>query len=92
MNVRPFDSALRFMVGSDSGGETEYLVELDAFDGNGRCACQHFQHRIEPELVAGHRFPSPVRCKHIKAAREYLTEAVIEKISAASTPPNAPRP
>lgn len=48
--ARPFDSSLRFMVPSNRKSDAEYLVELDAYNGVGKCCCAHFEMRIEPLL------------------------------------------
>lgn len=50
----PYDEALRYFVPSQSDPDgPPHLVELDAFDGNGMCSCQHFQCRCYPLLRRG---------------------------------------
>lgn len=41
-----------------------YEVQLDAFDGNGECDCDHFQMHLKPLLNQGHK-GTTLRCKHI---------------------------
>lgn len=48
-----FDSALRYLVQSDTDPDTKYLVELDAYHNNGRCVCEDFTMRLEPILKKG---------------------------------------
>ena len=45
-----YDSAMRYLVPSARDPETKYLVEVDAYNGNGRCVCEHFTMRCEPLL------------------------------------------
>ena len=49
----PFDAPLRFHVNSRTDAHVTYVVELDAYAGNGRCACTDFQIRFEPLLRRG---------------------------------------
>lgn len=72
MSCRFYDNAIRILVESESRN-VEHLVELDAFDWTGRCACEDFQFRCLPDLEKGVRDPS-LRCKHIKIAAEWLYE------------------
>lgn len=37
-----YDTALRFLVPSESDPHVNYLVELDSFGGNGECDCPAF--------------------------------------------------
>lgn len=88
MTVRRYDSPLRYFVGSASRPNTEHLVELDAFHGNGACQCENFDFNMRPILERrrhDHRNP-PIRCKHIKAAREFLADDIIRRLTQAHTP------
>lgn len=51
----PYDAALRYMVPSNhpTGPNDKYLVELDAYGGNGACCCKHYACRLEPLLRRG---------------------------------------
>lgn len=51
--VRRYDSRLRYLVTSRRPNVDPYLVELDAFDYNGECQCEHFACRLAPLLRAG---------------------------------------
>jgi hypothetical protein len=42
-----------------------YEIQLDAFDGNGECDCDHFQMYIKPLLKQGHK-GTTLRCKHLQ--------------------------
>lgn len=45
-----YDSAMRYMVPSARDPRERYLVEIDAYRGNGACCCMHFATRCEPLL------------------------------------------
>ena len=46
------DGNLRYFVPSNTEPtKPPYLVELDAYNGNGCCDCKHFQMRLEPLLT-----------------------------------------
>jgi hypothetical protein len=49
---------IRYAVPSESTPHETYVVDLDAYNGAGRCSCQHFICRLEP-LVA--KFYTPER-------------------------------
>jgi len=77
LEARPHpDGALRWIVTSSSRPEIEHLVDLDSYGGIGRCSCEHYQFRIEPELRDGRRVGAQ-RCGHILAARNCFTDAMI---------------
>lgn len=46
------DGHLRYLVPSNHTRD-KYVVELDAYDGNGMCSCRHFTCRCEPLLRRG---------------------------------------
>lgn len=48
-----YDSAMRYMVPSARDPNEKYLVEIDAYRGNGRCVCPHFEMRCEPLIKIG---------------------------------------
>src|SRR2546429_7605392 len=56
----------------------QHRVELDAYDGNGHCMCEHFQIRLNPMLKAGaKRNGDNYRCHHIKEAfNEFAMEVM----------------
>ncbi len=81
MSAQRFDSPLRYQVDSHTRGETKHLVEIDAYDGAGKCSCEHFTFRLEPLLKQGNITPSDAtRCHHIVEAREVFTDEVIKLI------------
>jgi hypothetical protein len=86
MEARIGDNPLRWGVTSRSRPEITHLVELDAFGGIGTCSCEHFQFRIAPDLREGQRIGSS-RCSHILVARAAFTDAMIQTLIRAKTPP-----
>ncbi len=52
-DVVAYDHLLRYHVPSRRKGVAPYLVQLDSFDGNGECQCEHFAMRLEPLLRRG---------------------------------------
>lgn len=83
MKVRPYDNPLRFIVTSQTEGESKnYIVQLDAYWCTGQCTCEDFQFRHEPILT---RRPSnddeSLRCKHIEAARQCFASHMIRLLS-----------
>ena len=52
-----------------------YLVDVDEYDGSGRCACRDFECNHEPYLsgkYAAEGYSPKRRCFHIAVAIEYL--------------------
>jgi hypothetical protein len=75
--------AMTYDVDSRSRGHlgTRHRVELDAWDGNGECVCEHFQWRLLPMLKAGAKTNGDnFRCHHIKEAREEFVSEVMSLI------------
>lgn len=88
MNVKPHEGLHRFFV-SSSGTDPEmagldYLVDLAAEHGIGRCGCKHWLHRISPRITAGEHpidlFDELFTCQHIAAARRYQYEELFWKL------------
>lgn len=77
--VQPFDSPLRFLVPSSTRPEP-WLVELDANDKFGKCACEHHMFRCQPAFDTGDVVETKHRCPHIRAARDFLLDQVIDKL------------
>lgn len=73
----------RFFVTSGTRLGHRHLVDLCAYYGNGWCNCEHFQGHIESKLkdIAKSNRPwnDDFRCKHIKAAREYLGRELVDR-------------
>jgi len=82
IRVTPIRGELkRFFVDSERPGQHPYLVDLDSYDGNGECACDNFRIRLVSKVQTEARKPKnqrwPMRCKHIKWAREYLLDKLL---------------
>lgn len=78
--IRHHDHPLRFWVPSETRYGLEHLVDISAYRQNGRCACEHFVYRCEPELRRG-ALPSPLlRCHHIEKARDFFISEMLDKI------------
>lgn len=76
MTIEPYDNPLRVLVSSETRPDIKHLVELDAYDGLGKCSCEAFSFRSEPlanpqDGTPADRSPG-LRCKHILAARDWL--------------------
>jgi hypothetical protein len=96
MNVQRQENILRYLVQSRSKVGVTHVVELDLYDGNGGCSCQHFTFRLEPLLKAGNRpeESDALRCDHIRAARRKLVDDIIRQATinaAIATAPPEPR-
>jgi hypothetical protein len=52
-SAEPYDGPLRYWVPSRRSKGGKYLVELDAYDGNGCCQCKDFAIHFEPLLKRG---------------------------------------
>lgn len=49
----PYDGSMRYMVPSARDPEEKYLVDVEAYRGNGKCVCPHFEFNIEPLISRG---------------------------------------
>jgi hypothetical protein len=98
--------AWRFHVASSEPDADPYLVDLDYYDGNGKCTCPNFEMRLEPKLAAGNA-DTFRQCKHIRAAMDAalpperlrdlalttLIRAGVYRLAiAAGSPPELPEP
>ena len=75
---------MRFLVRSRTEPGLRYLVDLESYNLNGECGCDHFGYHIRPELEGNHR-PEPkdrTRCWHIMQARRCLLDLFLEKLAA----------
>lgn len=65
-------------------------MELDAYNGNGRCSCPDFCCRMEPEVRADLKSGRPgawtekTRCKHIRLTRTYFLDRIIQEMAKAA--------
>jgi hypothetical protein len=78
--IQRHDSSTRWLVQSAALPEEWYLCDLMANHQIGRCTCPDFTFNKEPvaRLV---RIPSDdLRCKHLRAVREYLLNSLLQEI------------
>lgn len=82
MSAKVHDNPLRYLVASRTRDDIEHLVELDAYEGNGRCSCEQFTFRLEGELknTPDIKPSDATRCHHICEAREAFTDEIIKLI------------
>ena len=71
IGTEKFDHVLRYMVPSNhpekhAAPDAGYLVELDAYNGNGGCCCRHFNCRLEPLLKRHFTAQEAVRRQLVK--------------------------
>lgn len=69
------------MVESQRSGIPPYLVDLAGLDGNGICACEHFEYKIYKLVKAQMNLPwkqrVPICCIHIYDCREFFMQEII---------------
>jgi hypothetical protein len=84
MNITRQDDLLRYLVESRSRAGVTYVVELDLYELNGGCTCEHFNFRLEPMLKKGvtdAKNTDALRCAHIVAARRKLVDDIIAQVA-----------
>jgi len=91
MRIFPYDHVLRFRFESETRPDIAHVVDLGEYDGFGECSCEDFCYRVRPALLKNRSAlteragivdeGSLKRCKHITAAREYLVNQVIARVS-----------
>lgn len=86
LKVEPIPGEImRFHVESQRAGVPPYLVDLEALDLNGCCACENFEHRIFPLVKAQLTVPwdkrVPVLCIHLIDATEYFDRQLKKALS-----------
>lgn len=68
----PYDSPLRWLVGSRSDHEASYMVDLGSNGLMGECQCKAFLYKTKlPDKV--------YQCQHIRIARERFARWAIRK-------------
>jgi hypothetical protein len=83
MSAKRYDSPLRWHVDSHTRTGIKHLVELDAYDGNGRCSCENFTYRLEKVIAQPGATPSnSTRCSHILEARDECLDQVLKLVKA----------
>jgi hypothetical protein len=71
---------LRFHVRSRRQGVEPHLVDLEEWRLNGRCNCEHFEFRLQPELARGAKPGPAMRCWHIQLARQWFLDFVLSSV------------
>ena len=61
----------RFFVPSDRLGVDDYLIDLEAHNGDGQCDCPRWQIKCRTARRDGETDPKLIECKHIARAREH---------------------
>lgn len=80
MKVIPYNNALDYLVESRSR-RGHHFVDLAAHKGNGECSCEHFQFTLSGLLkLTGAKPSNFTRCDHIRAARNFLCDAVVAQL------------
>lgn len=85
--IKPFDGLTRYLVRSDVNPQNEYLVDLDAYWGIGKCSCAHHTYRMAPELERpgmkskALKIPDQFRCKHITLCRQLLGNELVNTLT-----------
>jgi hypothetical protein len=73
--INPFDPLMQqgeflvFTIHSRSRPRNPHRVDLEAFDGNGACDCEHFVFKLAPELKHGAEPSERYECWHIRQAK-----------------------
>lgn len=65
-----------YFVHSRTRASIYWRVDLEAYDWNGACDCEHFKFHCEPNLVRGAKASDDFRCYHIKMARSHVMDEV----------------
>jgi hypothetical protein len=79
MIITPFEGLTRYHAEPESKGQTEpYLIDLTLNGGIGWCDCPHFRCRLAPQIHGTATDDESNRCKHIRAARDYLAKQLLE--------------
>lgn len=79
--IRQADCKTRWWVSSQSRPDVEHLVDLMFYHQIGKCTCERFSFGLEPIARLATRPTDNLRCKHIRAAREALMDALLWQIS-----------
>lgn len=79
--IERYDSMTRWRVHSETEKDVWYLVDVMAYHKTGRCVCPHFTMRLEPMARLVTEEMDCLRCKHIRAARNKLLNALLDEIA-----------
>ncbi len=81
-----YDTPYRLFVDSFTDPNVRYLVDLKEHGGNGRCSCPDFCFRLAAKMPADGDAPrAPLRCKHIRSARDFVLTQIMIKIDVRDT-------
>jgi hypothetical protein len=82
-----YDSPYRLLVPSFNEPGVRYLVDLKEHGGNGRCSCPDFQFRLAGEMPPEGGAPArgPMRCKHIRMARDFVLTQIMLRLDVRDT-------
>lgn len=75
------DNPFRFRAVSRTRPDIEHVVDVSAYNGIGKCSCEHFTFNLEPALREGILTGDAARCAHIKAARETCLDGLLARIT-----------
>jgi hypothetical protein len=82
--VTPIEGeVMRLLVRSRTTPGLRYLVDLESYDLNGECGCDHFAFKLRQELEQSPR-PRPMdrtRCWHILQARRWILDKFLAKLA-----------
>lgn len=84
--VEPWDGPLRFLVHSASRDGEKHGVDLAGHLNNGTCQCENFTF-VQTKAIHA-KEPGWHRCRHIKLAREFLVQRVVEIMAANTRQPD----
>lgn len=76
-----YDGPLRYLVRSRKRPEIQHLVQLDAYNFNGSCGCEHFSIPLLNKLREGVPPSDDTRCYHIKRVRGHLLDWFVREVS-----------
>jgi hypothetical protein len=84
MTVREFDIGT-YIVSSETVDQKEYLVDINAYAGNGECSCEDFTYNkrkiIEATgVIVKYREPETTRCKHIHECLTEFADTVLNRV------------
>lgn len=79
--VEPVDGeTLCYWVQSETRPGIRHRVDLTAYDGNGACGCERFEFACRGHLERGAKKAARFRCSHIRSAREFAFDELVEAI------------
>lgn len=64
------------------GGQESWMVDLEAYWGHGKCDCDHFRYRLEPD-ISRKVMPTPempMECWHLVQARRHFMRQLYKEL------------